>query len=147
MRDQISPKVEDLNIEKFQIRTFDQDLFTKNLNDSSLIWETLAEDFPYYCFTVSMPREIINLGIRQIKVDLKKATNLLVYVHLQGLLSTDMSDSWPEIYLGPYGYDIPVGHEIVELQKYNGEPCNDDINYQLDRCRLEYIQQVSQLEF
>ena len=43
-----------------------------------------------------------------------------------------------------YGYDIPVGHEIVELQKYNGEPCNDDINYQLDKCRLEYIQRVSQ---
>ena len=147
LRNQISPKIEDLNIEKFQIFTYDQNFIEMDSNDSSLIWETLAEDFSYYCFTVSMPRETISLGIQQINVILKKATNLVAYVHLQGLLSTDMSDSWPEIYLGPYGYDIPVGHEIVELQKYNGEPCNDDINYQLDKCRLEYIQRVSQLEF
>ena len=93
---------------------------------------------------MSLPRETIGLGIQQIKVFLKKSTKLVAYVHLQGLLSTDMSDSWPEIYLGKYGYSIPVGHEIVQLQRYNREPCTDDINYQLDKCRLEYIQRVSQ---
>ena len=149
LKNQISPNIEDLNIEKFQIYTFDQNMIAMDTNDSSLIWETLAEDFPYHCFTVSMPREIINLGIQLIEVDLKKSTNLVAYVHLQGLLSTDMSDSWPEVYLygayGTYGYIIPVGHEIVQLQKYNKKPCIDDINYQLDKCRLEYIQRVSQI--
>ena len=70
-------------------------------------------------------------------------------MHLQGLLSTDMSDSWPEVYLSKYytSHLIPVGHEIVQLQKYNREPCNDDINYQLDKCRLEYIHKVNRIEF
>ena len=149
LRKLISPKIEDLNIEKFKIFTFDQNFIEVDSNDSSLIWETLAEDFSYYCFTVSMPRETIILGIQQINVILKKATNLVVYVHLHGLLSTDMSDSWPEVYLSTYytSHLIPVGHEIVQLQKYNKEPCNDDINYQLDKCRLEYIHKVNRIEF
>ena len=79
---------------------------------------------------------------------MKEATDLVVYVHLKGLLSTDMSDSWPEVYLSKYGAGvlIPVGHEIVQLKKYNKEPCIDDTNYQLDKCRLDYIQRVSQTE-
>ena len=67
-------------------------------------------------------------------------------MHQKGLLYTDMPDSSASLTLksGEHaGHVIKVGHEILELKKYNGEICQGGIDYQLDKCRHEYIEKVS----
>ena len=143
LRRQISTTIADLNIERFQIRTFDQNLHVMYPNDSTLSWTKLHEDFLIVCFSMKLPDKILDLGIKTINVHTNNGPYLIVYAHLEGLLSTDLPDSSPEVYQFGYGYIIPVAHEIVQLQRYDGEMCNRDVNYQLDKCRLEYIQKVS----
>lgn len=142
LRNQVSATIEDLSIEKFRIQTFDQNFYVIYPNDSSLSWTKLHEDFLLVCFTMKLPEEILDLGIRTINVDTNNGPHLIVYVHLEGLLSTDLPDSYPEVYHTGYGYSIPVAHEIVQLQRYDGEICNSNVNYKLDKCRMEYVQKV-----
>ena len=35
-----------------------------------------------------------------------------------------------------------VTYESVNLLNYNGKPCNDDIQYNYDECKQEYIYKV-----
>ena len=89
-----------------------------------------------------VPDNLVKLGIYQIIFEFNDYPDLSVYVHEQGLLFTDMPDSSPRVTNVMNGFSIPVGHEIVKLQKYNGKMCTNDPNYRLDECRLEYISKV-----
>ena len=95
------------------------------------------------CNTLTLPDKLKEKGIYTIHFDFDDWPELSIHVHQKGLLFTDMPDSTP--YLGSEvsaGSSVPVLHEIVKLQKYNGKICNDSLNYKLDECRLEYIKKV-----
>ena len=142
LRRHITANIEDFNIEKFRIVTFDQQMIIKYSNDTSLKWKMLQTTFYSVCHTLTLSEELIKLGIHTIYVDIKNSsitTVLQVFVHLDGLLHTDLPDAAAEVYHPNHGYSIPVAHEMVTLKNYNEASCNNDIDYKLDQCRLEYI--------
>ena len=143
----ITAEMGDLGIKQFEMTTFDENLHVKYPNDTSLEWSTL-----YYldrvCFTMTIPKKVVNIGIYKIQINVKENISLKIVVHQKGLLYTDMPDSIAR--LGPttkFGYKIPVGHEILQMKRYNGERCQSEANYQLDKCRHEYIEKVNNFFF
>ena len=115
-----------------------------NPNDSILQWTTVSLSANVTCNTLTLPDKLKEKGIYTIHLGFDDWPELSIHVHQQGLLFTDMPDSTP--YLGfeaiITGSSVPVHHEIVKLQKYNGNICNDSLMYRLDECRLEKIKNV-----
>ena len=112
-------------------------------NDSTLQWTKVIIRANEACNTLTLSDKLKEKGIHTIKLDFNDWPDVTVYVHQEGLLFTDMPDSAPHVsYLGS---SVPVLHEILQFQKYNGKLCNDSLNYRLDKCRLEYIKKVQTL--
>ena len=141
LRNHISTRMDEFGISGIVIQTFDQKWHDMYLNDSSLHWSTYYE--PYrVCYTMMLPEMLVKLGIFKIQIKFNNTSYLQVYLHQKGLLYTDMPDSYVEVPWKANRKTVDVGHEIVELLEYNEEICQNDIDYQLDQCRLKYIQKV-----
>ena len=151
LRKQVTIRLIDLGIEKFKIRTFDQDSHSLYLNDSSLTWKPLYLYPLQDCLTLSMPENIRKLGIHSIDSYLVPEgpfSNLMVYVHQNGLQFTDTPDAMRSLEVsrkGGLSVAISLYHDVVELLKYDGEQCENDKDYKLNECKLEYVEQASDL--
>ena len=146
LRKQIGTRLIDLGFEGFSIRTFDQALHFLYPNDSSLTWTPTYRKKLNDCLTLSMPENLIKLGINIISIFIHDPPflNLKVYVHQNGLLfSPDFPDAWEQIEVSGEGFVIPVVHEVEELLNYAEEKCEDSKDYIFDQCLHSLIQKVS----
>ena len=142
LRNRVMAQIEDMGIEKFKVQTYDQNIHILYPNNS-LIWNTVPYlDTRKACHTMKVPNELVELGIFRITIECNDHKDILLFVHEQGSLFSDMPDSSPYISYVSKGYHIPVGHEIVRLQTYNGEKCTNDPNYRLNECILDYMMKV-----
>ena len=147
LRKQISTTLINLGIETFKVTTFDHAKFYLKLNDLSLRW-TLLYVYPMRdCLTLSMPENLRKKGIWELGIITPNDSpfpNLMVHVHQNGLQFTDTPDAWHQIEVTGKGRQtITVVHDVVELLKYDGEKCENDKDYKLSECELEYIDQAS----
>ena len=83
---------------------------------------------------------LAKLGIYQITLRFYDYPELEIYIHQEGLLFTDMPDSF--LHIIGVGYTVAVSHEVVQMQKYNEELCINDPDYKLDKCRFDYMKKV-----
>ena len=90
-----------------------------------------------------LPQKMVEFGINALEIYFELQPSLALYWHQNGLFDTDMPDSCPGILLNKNGYYIPIGHETLELLDYDGEQCEKSKDYKLDKCRLEFIENVS----
>ena len=112
LRNQISTTIEDLNVERFKFETFDQKKEIRYHNDSAFIRKKTFFK-KTVCHTLTIPRNIVKLGIEKLTVNLKSMSTLKVILHQQGLLFSDMPDSSPFVEISPpitaAGYGVPIG--------------------------------------
>ena len=140
LRNQITLSVRDMRIQKIIIETFDQEFYEKYHNDTSLKWTKLFIDSQRVCYTMTLPQGLVKLGIYRITVRFYDYPELETYIHQEGLLFTDMPDSF--LHIVGVGYTVVVSHEVIQMQKYNEELCINDPDYKLDKCRFDYIKKV-----
>ena len=145
LRKQIGTRPIDLGIELFEIRTFDLVNHQIYPNDSSLIWTPTYAKKLKDCLTLSMPENLIKLGIYVISIFIHDPPfpNLKVYVHQNGLLFTNTLGAREEIEASAKGFVIPVVHEVEELLNYAEEKCEDSKDYIFNQCMRSLIQKVS----
>ena len=89
---------------------------------------------------MALPEGLVKLGIYQITLRFYDYPELEFYIHQEGLLFTDMPDSF--LYIISIGYTVVVSHEVIQMQKYNEEQCVINPDYKLDKCRFDYIKKV-----
>ena len=140
LRNQITLSVKDMRIQKIVIETFDQEVYEKYPNDTSLKWTKIFIDSQRVCYTMTLPTGLAKLGIYQITLGFYDYPELEIYIHQEGLLFTDMPDSF--LHIIGVGYTVAVSHEVVQMQKYNEELCINDPDYKLDKCRFDYMKKV-----
>ena len=146
LSDQINYGLDDLwqDIAQFWIKTFDQrNAYAMYANDTRLKWTSFSENSFLSCHTMTLPENIVELGIDILLIFFKPWTSLTILWHEDGLFDTDMPDSCPGIMVKENGYYIPIGHETLELLEYDGENCEKSKDYKLDRCRHEVIEKVN----
>ena len=153
LRIQTTLSIEDLRIDYIDLETYDQETLTKYPNDASLKWTKTYIDKDRVCNTMMLSDDrLTKSGIFWLAFHFKRWEGLnptyTIYVHQQGLLFTDVPDAYSNAKLWQgTGFSIPVGYELEQLQKYDGEPCNNSMEYRLDECRLEYIRKVNFMPF
>lgn len=133
-------ELEDLDIKSLKFVTFNAKTIYKEFNVSNgLVWEKVYLPQNGRCYTMRIPREIVQLGMYQVDIAYKTKSILDVFVHHYGLLDTDLPGSSPMLNLKGRSVTIPVEHEKIQVIDYAGEECVTDANYQLDSCRQEFI--------
>lgn len=140
LRNHITLSVKDLRIQKVIIETFDQEFYEKYFNDTSLEWTKIFIESLRVCYTMKLPKDLVKLGIYQITLRFYDYPELEAYIHQEGLLFTDMPDSF--LHVLNLGYTVVVSHEFHHMQNYNEEPCIKDPDYKLDKCRFDYMIKV-----
>ena len=145
LRKQIGTRPIDLGIEMFEIRTFD--LVKHNIypNDSSLTWSPIYYGQMKDMLTLSMPDNLVKLGIYSISIFIPNPPirNLSVYVHQKGLLFTETPDAWQQIEVSGEGLSLPIVHEVEDLLSFDSEQCEDSKDYIFDQCKLNHIRKVN----
>ena len=144
LRNHITLSVKDLRIQKIIIETFDQEFYEKYSNDTSLEWTNIFIDSLRVCYTMKLPKDLAKLGLYQITLIFYDYPELETYIHQEGLLFTDMPDSF--LHIMSVGYTVIVSHEVIQMQNYNEELCIYDPDYKLDKCRFDYIKKVKPLD-
>ena len=147
LREKIATRPIDLGIKGFDIFDFDNAKHHVYPNDSSLRWTPTYHKKLNDCLTLSMPENLIKLGIYVISIFLHDPPfpNLNVFVHQKGLLFTNTPDSWQQIEASGEGFVIPIVYEVEELLDYDEEKCEDSKGYIFDQCKRSLIQNVSTL--
>ena len=147
LRKEIGTRPVDLGIERFEITTFDLVNHVFYPNDSSLIWSPIYYGNMKDMLTLSMPENLINLGIFAISIYISDppSPNLMVYVHQNGLLFMNTPDAWQKIEVSGEGLEMPIVHEVEELLDYDEEKCEDSKDYIFNQCKNSLIQNVSTL--
>ena len=145
LRKQIGTRPIDLGIELFEIRTFDLVNHQIYPNDSSLIWSPIYYGNMKDMLTLSMPQNLIKLGIYSISIFIPDPPirNLSVYVHQKGLLFTDTPDAWQPLKASGEGLFVSIIHEVEDLLDFDAEQCEDSKDYIYDQCKLKEVRKVS----
>ena len=145
LRKKIATRPIDLGIKAFDIYDFDNAKHHIYPNHSSLRWTPKYRKKLNDCLTLSMPKNLIKLGIYVISIFIHDPPfpNLKVYVHQNGLRFSDTPDAWEEIEASREQNVIPVVHEVEELLNYAEEKCEDSKDYIFDQCMHSFIQNVS----
>ena len=146
LSDQINFGLNDLKLEisNFTVATYEEsNLPTIYPNDSRFYWTSRNLHESLTCHTMTLPKDIVELGIDNLVIFFKSGTPLDILWHEDGLLYSDVPDSSPEIGFHGTGYFIPIRHETLDLLDYDGEECKDSNDYKLDKCRYEFIEKVN----
>ena len=147
LHNQVAATYEDLGIKGIQIYTYALSDNYYWIQSGNLEWK-LALTRPYQrCFTFSIPDDIVREGIERVGVDGIKKVGVVskafdtLYLHKEGTLSAPIPGSllksrYEEI------YEASVTHESIELLNYDGKNCNNDGEYNYDKCKQDYIYKV-----
>ena len=148
LRKEIGTRPVDLGIERFEITTFDLVNHVFYPNDSSLIWSPIYYGNMKDMLTLSMPENLIKMGIFKILINIPDPPirNLSVYVHQKGLLFTETPDAWQQIEVSGEGLSLPIVHEVEDLLSFDEEQCEDRKDYIYDQCKLSNIRKVRTLD-
>ena len=139
---QVSASYEDLGIEKIHIFTYaaSDNHYWFNPGNWSLLEWTLALTRPYQrCFTFSIPDNMVREGIKEVGV-VSKAFGTL-YLHQEGTLSAPIPGSLLQSEFDEV-QRASVTHQSIELLNYDGKNCNNDVLYNYDQCKQDYIHKV-----
>ena len=154
---QVFIDIKDLGIEFIEIQTFESIGFPKKyyMNDTveseMFFWKTIhynhGEFFGWgQCYTLVIKDEIAKTGIYSILFQIKGTPNLIFLFHHKGIMNTQLPGvSW-QVLKKEYHNAFPVEHEVINLLNYDGEKCNNSIDYDYHKCRGNYIHQVSNVQ-
>ena len=147
LHNQVAATYEDLGIKSIQIYTYALSDNFYWIQSGNLEWK-LALTRPYQrCFTFSIPDDIVREGIQKVGVEgiekvgvVSKAIDTL-YLHKEGTLSAPIPGSLLKLKYEEI-YEASVTHESIELLNYDGKNCNNDGEYNYDKCKQDYIYKV-----
>ena len=145
LHNQVAATYEDLDIKSIQIYTYALSDNYYWILPGKLEWK-LALTFQFRkCFTFSIPDNIVREGIEKVGVVsngvVSKAFDTL-YLHKEGTLSAPIPGGsllqlkYEEIFVAS------VTHESIELLNYDGKSCNNDGEYNYDKCKQDYLYKV-----
>ena len=112
-----------------------------HINSSLLIWTPYPDYESGQCYTLTLSEEITKHGISDISIWKENSTYLNVYIHQKGSLFTEL----PGVFQFKFNTDfikIPIEHEIIKVINYDGEKCNAESDYKLDKCLSHFIHKV-----
>ena len=138
---------EDLEMELIQILTHVNDAGSSSFisnrpsNWSFVEWKAVPILQNKRCFTLSLPDNIVREGISLFFIRSKVFDTL--YLHKEGTLLASMSGLISSVSV-KYAdlYRASVTHESIEQLNYDGKHCNNDAEYNHDKCKEDYIYKV-----
>ena len=159
LHNQVAANSEDLEIERILIMTyalsnntynFQQSNFDNmylpsktqiNQNLSIFEWKLALVNQYHRCFTFKIPDDIVHEDIKKIRIESKPF--YILYLHTEGTLTapipgSSMSAKYADL------FRASVTREKVELLNYDGNHCNNDGEYNYDKCKQDYIYKVYQ---
>ena len=83
---------------------------------------------------------MVREGIKEVGVVSKATTFGTLYLHQEGTLSAPIPGSLKSEY--DEVQQASVTHESIELLNYDGKNCNNDVEYNYDKCKQDYIYKV-----
>ena len=115
LRVQLATRIEELGIEKFVVTTFDQRIYSIFPQDKLLDWTITYYKTMKDILTLTLPKNLTDLGIFQINIHFQSEFN--VYVHQKGNLFTDMPDSRQLLSMDKIGYEVigTIGHRTFAI--------------------------------
>ena len=119
MNEIVTTGFEDFGFKYLIIRPFDKDYVYYSLNQ--LKWnkvydlDSVGTSGEYPCYTVTLPQEMIKLGISKVQFYFNPGTFFTLYVHQEGLYGTELPGAYLSIALGQ-NIKLPVEYEQVPLQ-------------------------------
>ena len=139
LHNQVAATYEDLGIKNIQIYTYALSDNYYWIKPGNLEWKLALTRSYQRCFTFSIPENIVREGIEKVGV-VSEAFDVL-YLHKEGTFSAPIPGSliksrYEEI------YEASVTHESIELLNYDGKDCNNDGEYNYDKCKQDYIYKV-----
>ena len=143
LHNQVAANSEDLEIEEIGIITYEVTNNSHEFQPSDWNFLELKLALMYYeqrCFTFSIPEDIVREGIHYIYITSKAFDTL--YLHKEGTLlapipeTESVSTKYADI------YRAFVTHESIKLLNYDGKKCKNDVEYNYDRCKQDYIYKV-----
>ena len=148
LRKKIATRPIDLGIKAFDIYDSMNAKHHIYPNASSLRWTPTYRKKLKDCLTLSMPENLIKLGIFEIWIIIPDPPirNVSVYVHQKGLLFTEIPDAWQALDASGEGLSSRIGHEVEDLLDFDGLKCEDSKDYIFDQCKLNYIGKVIPLD-
>ena len=131
------------NVHNFQPNNFDSLYLTTkpqiNQNLSIFEWK-LALIWQYQrCFSFTIPDYIVRQDIKSVVIHSKPFD--ILYLHNEGTLSapipgSKMSAKYADL------YQASVTRDSIKLLNYDGNYCNNDDEYNYDKCKQDYIDKV-----
>ena len=139
LHNQAAANCEDLKVGWILIHTYAGE-DSHFIQPSLIEWKlALVDDLYKRCFTFTIPDNILREGIQRVQIHSKPFD--LLYLHKEGTLSaaipgSSLSAKYADL------YDAFVTHESIELLNYDGKNCNNDGEYNYDKCKQDYIYKV-----
>ena len=131
----LMPKIDVLNVEWVEIKTFTGRKLKFNSTTALELFQSKRLGSGDYCFELAVPNESKDEGVSKVKI---QAEFKKLYFYQKGWMPADK----PKVYYSDAS-KLVVQHELVQLKDYDGKPCIDDYDYRNDICRSEFIQSVS----
>ena len=134
---------EDFEFEEIWIRTFlaDHSFSTEEIR----LWEWKVsrnvQQVNSRCFSFSIPEHIVSEGIVLVKIQPSKRSLKTLFLHKYDMISAPVPGATTAAKFKNI-QSASVTYESVNLLNYDGKPCNDDIQYNYDDCKQEYIYKV-----
>jgi hypothetical protein len=131
---------EDLEIEMIKVTTYDSNKYNFRPNNlTQLEWKLALGSKYRRCFAFSIPKNIVGEGIE--KVYIRSKPFELIYLHKEGTLSAPIPGSSFRANYADLRF-AHVTHYSMELLNYDGKRCNNDREYNYDKCKQDFIYKV-----
>ena len=130
----LMPKIEDLNIEWVQFKTFKRILKLETTQAIKLLhWNKIYLE-SMICFELTIPDDIRNEGISEFKI---RADYYKTFLYQKGWLTAET----PELNYADTSH-LVVSYEILNLLDYDNKPCIEDESYRNYMCKHNFIHKV-----
>jgi hypothetical protein len=139
LNNQFAANSEDLEIEQIGIITNAAPSNFYKFKSSKLEWKLALMDSKRKCFTYYIPDDIKHECIQYVSF-VSKAFDTL-YVHKEGTCLAPIPGSSLRAKYADL-YRTSVTHESIKLLNYDGKKCENDGEYNYDRCKQDYIYKV-----
>ena len=140
----LTKNYKDLEFEEIWIRTFVTD-HSFSLEEIKLWkWKVSrnVQQINSRCFSFSIPEHIALEGIVLVKIEPSTRKSLkMLFLHKYDMISAPVPGATAAAKFKNI-QSATVTYESVNLLNYDGKPCNDDIQYNYDDCKQEYIYKV-----
>ena len=143
LHDRIVYNLDELILDYFLLMTYPKQLYeVLYFNDSRIELDKFTHYELGQCHTLTFKNDLTTEGIYSVVFYAPALGGLIVYLHQKGNMISDLPGGnmymkWTENTISK------IEHEQVNLLDYNGMDCRFEDDYNFEKCREDYMDEVS----